>query len=66
LILASVGLVQAATSTQTMSTEMAKRNLMGFMKNIFDFSAFLICVPLSNAGFWICQKYRVFLTCTQF
>jgi hypothetical protein len=44
LIFASVGLVQPAKSTQIMSTEMAKRTMVHFMKNIFDFFTFLIFV----------------------
>jgi hypothetical protein len=37
LIFASVGLVQPAKSTQTMSTNVGKRNRVDFMKNAFDF-----------------------------
>jgi hypothetical protein len=42
LILASVGLVQPAKSTQTMSTDVVKRNMVHFMKNAFDFFILLI------------------------
>jgi hypothetical protein len=37
LIFASVGLVQPAKSTQTMSTNVVKRTRVHFMKNPFDF-----------------------------
>jgi hypothetical protein len=42
LIVASVGLVQPAKSTQTMSTNVVKRTLVHFMKNAFGFLIFLI------------------------
>jgi hypothetical protein len=44
LIVASVGLVQPAKSTQTMSTNVVKRTLVHFMKNAFGFLIFLISV----------------------
>jgi hypothetical protein len=46
LIFASVGLVQPAKSTQTMSTDVAKRNRVHFMKNAFDF------FDISDFRFW--------------
>ena len=45
LIFASVGLVQPAKSTQTMSTDVVTRNREHFMKNAFGFLIFLICAP---------------------
>jgi hypothetical protein len=42
LIFASVGLVQPAKGTQTISTNAVKRTMVHFMKNAFDFLIFLI------------------------
>ena len=46
LIFASVGLVQPAKSTQTMSTNVVKRTMVHFMKNSFDF------FDISDFRFW--------------
>jgi hypothetical protein len=46
LIFASVGLVQPAKSTQTMSKNVVKRNRVYFMKNAFDF------FDISDFRFW--------------
>jgi hypothetical protein len=45
LIVASVGLVQPAKSAHNMSTNVATRNTVYFMKNAFVFFIFPICAP---------------------